>query len=63
MNELIWHILLTVCLGSSCVEQDVQWFDARTVCDEMLRIYAAIPPDSDWDSVEYISKPTRSETT
>jgi len=24
--EIIWHILLTVCLGSTCIEQDIQWF-------------------------------------
>ena len=36
MNEIIWHILLTVCLGSSCVEQDVQWFDDKADCDKMI---------------------------
>ena len=63
MNEIIWHILLTVCLGSSCVEQDVQWFDDKADCDKMLQIYAEIPADGDWDSVEYICKPVGSEAT
>ena len=63
MNEIIWHILLTVCLGSSCVEQDVLWFDDKADCDKMLQIYAEIPADGDWDSVEYICKPVGSEST
>ena len=28
--QTIWHILLTVCLGSNCIEQDVQWFDEES---------------------------------
>ncbi len=55
--EIIWHILLTVCIGSTCVEQDVQWFDNEPECKEMLVIYTGIPSDGDWDTVEYICKP------
>ena len=47
--ELIWHILLTVCAGSTCIEQDVQWFNTKTECDTMLVQYAEIPSDGDWD--------------
>ena len=56
--ELIWHILLTVCLGSTCIEQDVQQFNTKADCDKMLVLYSEIPADGDWDTVEYICKPT-----
>ena len=38
--EIIWHIILTVCLGSTCLEQDVQWFENKTECEEMLKAYS-----------------------
>lgn len=59
--EIIWHILLTVCTGSTCLEQDVQWFNTKAECDQMLVEYANIPTDGDWDSVEYICKPVGSK--
>ena len=52
--EIVWHILLTVCLGSDCVSQDIQWFDEEQQCKEMLVTYSSIPPDGHWDTVEYI---------
>jgi len=55
--DVIWHILLTVCLGSNCLTQDVQWFDTKEECREMLVQYVAIPPDGDWDTVSYVCKP------
>ena len=61
--EIIWHIILTVCLGSTCLEQDVQWFENKTECEEMLKAYSEIPPDGDWDSVDYICKPVGSLST
>ncbi len=61
--DLIWHILLTVCSGSTCLEQDVQWFDTETECRAMLVSYAEIPADGDWDTVEYICKPVNSLNT
>ena len=61
--DMIWHILLTACLGNSCVEQDVQWFESRANCETMLVQYAEIPTDGDWDSVEYICKPVGSRGT
>ena len=51
--EFVWHILLTVCLGSNCLTQDVQWFDDEATCREMLVLYAEVPPDGKWDTVEY----------
>ena len=61
--EFIWHILLTVCLGSTCIEQDVQRFDSKQECDQNAKIYVDIPADGDWDTVEYICKPVGSRTT
>ena len=61
--EIIWHLLLTVCSGSTCIEQGVQWFDNRTSCETMLVQYAEIPSDGDWDSVEYQCKPVDSLST
>jgi len=58
--EVIWHILLTVCLGSTCLEQDVQWFESKVECTDMLKVYETIPSDGDWDTVEYICKPVGS---
>ena len=61
--EIIWHILLTTCLGSTCVEQDVQWFDTKSECFKMLEVYSSIPADGDWDTVEYQCKPVGSVST
>jgi len=61
--EIIWHILLTVCLGSTCIEQDVQQFDTRKECDQTLKVYTDIPPDGDWDIIQYECKPVGSTST
>lgn len=58
--EVIWHIMLTVCLGSTCRIQDVQWFDTEQECRTMLVQYAKIPTDGNWDTVEYKCKPVGS---
>jgi len=44
-------------MGSNCLTQDVQWFDTKEECHEMMVQYVAIPPDGDWDSVTYVCKP------
>lgn len=61
--EILWHILLTVCLGSTCIDQDVQWFETEEQCYEKLVEYVKIPTDGDWDVVEYICKPVGSRGT
>lgn len=61
--EVIWHILLTVCLGSTCVEQDIQWFDEEQECRAMLVVYQSIPTDGEWDTVTYECKPVGSTGT
>ena len=58
--EIVWHILLTVCLGSTCLEQDVEWFKTKQECDKMIKFYAEMPADGHWDTVEYICKPVGS---
>ena len=58
--EFIWQIMLTVCLGSKCIYQDVQWFDTQSECREMLAQYVSIPADGDWDTVKYECKPVGS---
>mgnify|MGYP001208324093 CR=1 FL=1 len=58
--ETIWHILLTVCSGSTCLEQDVQWFKTQSECEVMMVEYTEIPVDGDWDTVEFICKPVGS---
>ena len=60
---MLWHILLTICAGSTCLSQDVQWFENQTECETMLVQYAEIPADGEWDSVEYICKPINSTPT
>ena len=58
--QTIWHILLTVCSGSTCLEQDVQWFETQSECEVMMVEYTEIPVDGDWDTVEFICKPVGS---
>jgi len=55
--EIIWHLLLTVCLGSDCKTQDVQWFTNEHECNLSKVIYEEIPQDGHWTSVEYLCKP------
>ena len=61
--EIIWHILLTVCLGSTCLEQDIQWFDSKEECNNMLTVYTGLPTDGDWDTVTHQCKPVGSKST
>ena len=60
--EFFWHILLTVCLGSNCLTQDVQWFKNERECNIMLTYYKEIPPDGKWDTIEYVCKPVGSKS-
>ena len=55
--EIIWQILLTVCSGSACLEQDVQRFDTKAKCETELVEYIDMPTDGHWDTVKYICKP------
>ena len=55
--EVIWGLLLTVCSGSTCLEQDIEQFTSREKCEIILVEHAVIPVDGSWDSVEWICKP------
>ena len=61
--EIIWHLILTVCLGTTCLEQDIQWFDEEQECKAVLPIYTSVPADGDWDTVTYECKPLGSTGT
>ncbi len=52
--------MLTVCAGSTCLDQDVQWFDTKAECETMLAEYIKVPVDGSWDTVDYICKPVGS---
>ena len=62
MTQIIWHIVLTVCLGSECRAQDVQWFDEEQECRSMVHVYKAIPQDGNWDTINYVCKPVGSKS-
>lgn len=58
--NIIWHILLTVCVSGQCLSQDVQWFDgasAKKDCFLTLKRFQEIPADGDWDKVIWECKP------
>lgn len=58
--QILWHLLLTVCSGSNCLEQEIQWFENKHSCEIMRSQYIQIPPDGDWDTVNYVCKPINS---
>ena len=58
--EFVWHILLTVCSVSLCLEQDVQRFDTKAKCETQLVEYTDMPADGHWDTVVYTCKPVDS---
>ena len=51
--DVIWTLLLTVCMDSRCLTQDIQWFDERSDCIEMKDVHEEIQPDGHWKTVEY----------
>lgn len=55
--QIIWHILLTVCLDGECRTQDIQWFDTQKECLVNLPLYQDIPIDGNWHTVTYVCKP------
>lgn len=58
--NVVWHILLTVCMDTVCISQEVQWFETETECKQMLSAYKEVPIDGDWSTIEYICKPVGS---
>jgi len=55
--EIIWSLLLTVCLGTDCKIQEVQWFNNEHECNLSKVLYEEIPQDGHWTKVEYLCKP------
>ena len=52
--EVIWNLLLTVCMDSqSCVQQSIQWFEKKSECIEMQTLHEELPIDGDWKTVDY----------
>ena len=61
--QVIWELLLTVCLYSECKTQSVQLFDYEYQCEHMRELVEEIPKDGHWTSVNYLCKPQGSFTT
>jgi len=60
----LWAVYLTVCIGSSCADTEVQRFDpphASKQCAIMLEEYTRIPADGEYDSVTWECKPLNSQ--
>jgi hypothetical protein len=52
--ETLWAIYLTVCISTTCVNQEIQRFDTAELCKTTLPAYLEIPNDSaNWDTVEW----------
>ena len=56
MIETIWHMLLIVCSSDQCFTQDIQWFESQKECKTTIVQYLEIPPDGNWDSIQYVCK-------
>jgi len=64
MNTL-WAVYLTVCIGSSCADTEVQRFDppdASKQCAVMLEHYKQVPSDGRYDSATWQCKPLHSQS-
>ncbi len=57
MVEIVWHILLTVCLQGDCMSQEIMTFRDQKTCEAIVQRYTEIPIDGHWTSVTYICKP------
>ena len=60
--QVVWHLLLTVCMNGTCSEQEIQRFDppsAQVKCEVMLPIYREVPLTEDYPTAtaEYVCKP------
>lgn len=51
--DILWHIVLTVCLGNGCLSQDLDVYDNIQACNVGLQFYYDFPADNKWDSVTY----------
>ena len=53
MTQIIWTLMLTVCLNDSCASQTIAWFEDKVQCVQMKALHEDFPKDGDWKSVEY----------
>ena len=61
----LWAVYLTVCIGSSCTDTEVQRFDppdAAKECAVMLELYKQVPSDGRYDSATWQCKPLHSQS-
>lgn len=49
-------MLLIVCSSDQCFTQDIQWFESQKECKTTIVQYLEIPPDGNWDSIQYVCK-------
>tara|TARA_B100000700_G_scaffold331342_1_gene463311 strand:+ start:6540 stop:6737 length:198 start_codon:yes stop_codon:yes gene_type:complete len=65
MMEVVWQIMLIVCMNVNCIDQPVEEYSSEKECIKGLEFYEQFPKDrnSKWDRVEYICKPKGSRST
>tara|TARA_A100000171_G_C2038770_1_gene99372 strand:- start:336 stop:578 length:243 start_codon:yes stop_codon:yes gene_type:complete len=52
--DIIWSLMLTVCMDSqSCIQQDIQWFEEKFQCVAMKTLHEELPVDGDWKTIDY----------
>ena len=62
--EFLWAVYLTTCLNGQCYTQEIHRYDppmAQYKCERLLEVYASIPADGNWDTIEWVCKPLNSE--
>jgi hypothetical protein len=60
---MIWSLLLTACVETVCVQQDIQWFEDRQECIDFRILHEELPQDGSWTTVGYKCKLINGEAT
>ncbi len=50
---MIWSLLLTDCIQTTCAKQSIQWFEEKQQCIEFKILHEELPQDGHWNTVEY----------
>jgi len=53
---MIWALLLTACMETTCVKQSIQWFEKQQECISFKVLHEELPQDGSWTTVEYKCK-------
>jgi len=53
---MIWSLLLTACVETTYVKQDIQWFEDRQECIEFKILHEELPQDGSWGTITYECK-------